>query len=264
MSVKFSNGINLQNQRIINVGDASGATDAVTLQQLQNYINGLAFKEEVRVATTANGTLATAFANAQTVDGITLATGDRILIKNQTTQTENGIYVVAASGAPTRATDADSATDLNQATVRVLAGTTNGNSQWTQTTISPTVGSSNIVWAASGSGGTTYSAGNGLTLASTTFSVNAGTGIIADGTSTRIDPTYTGLAKRFAANIGDGSTTAIAVTHSLGTRDVHVAIYDATTFEVVYADIVYTSTTVVTITFATAPASSAYRVVVLA
>ena len=54
----------------------------------------------VRVATTANGTLSSAFANGQTVDGVTLATNDRILLKNQSTGSENGIYTVNASGAP--------------------------------------------------------------------------------------------------------------------------------------------------------------------
>ena len=69
----------------------------------KNYVDaqlqGLDVKNSVRVATTANGTLATAFANGQTVDGITLATNDRILLKDQSTGSENGIYTVNASGA---------------------------------------------------------------------------------------------------------------------------------------------------------------------
>lgn len=62
-----------------------------------------------------------------------MATGDRILIKNQTTQTENGIYVVAASGTPTRSTDADTGTELISATVLVREGTGNADTQWTCT-----------------------------------------------------------------------------------------------------------------------------------
>ena len=69
-------------------------------------------KNSVRVATTANGTLASAFANSSTVDGVTLATNDRILIKDQSTGSENGIYTVNASGAPTRATDFDSNSEV--------------------------------------------------------------------------------------------------------------------------------------------------------
>jgi hypothetical protein len=90
------------------------------------------YKEAVRVATTANGTLSTAFANGQTIDGVTLATNDRILIKNQTTASDNGIYTVNASGAPTRATDFDTtgAEVANGAIIPVQFGTVNGGSAW--------------------------------------------------------------------------------------------------------------------------------------
>jgi hypothetical protein len=261
MATKFFNGIDLQSQKIVSLADGSAANDAATFGQLQNYVNGLAFKEEVRVATTANGTLASAFQNAATVDGITLATGDRILVKNQTTQTENGIYTVNVSGAPTRALDADSATDLIQATVRVRLGTTNSGTQWTQSTDSPTIGSSNIVFAASG-GGSVYTAGAGLSLTTGTFAVVAGAGIIADGTSTRIDPAYAGLAKRYSANIGNGALTSIAVAHNLGTRDITWSLYVIADNTFVLTDAVATDTNTLTLTFATAPASNALRVTV--
>lgn len=84
----------------------------------------------VRVATTANGTLASAFANGSTVDGVTLATGDRILLKNQTTGAENGVYVVKASGAPDRAADWPVGQDVTGFAVRVTAGTANAKTAW--------------------------------------------------------------------------------------------------------------------------------------
>ena len=87
-------------------------------------------KDSVVCATTANGTLATAFENGDTVDGITLATGNRILIKNQSSQAENGIYTVNASGAPTRATDFDAWTEIVGAFVTVESGTVNAGTQW--------------------------------------------------------------------------------------------------------------------------------------
>ena len=87
-------------------------------------------KESVVCATTANGTLATAFENGDTVDGIVLATGNRILIKNQSAPAENGIYTVNASGAPTRATDFDSWTEIVGAFVSVESGTVNAGTQW--------------------------------------------------------------------------------------------------------------------------------------
>lgn len=260
--LKILGGVDLQGAKATNAADPSSATDLATKQYVDNFINGLAFKEEVRAATTTNGTLASAYANASSVDGVTLATGDRLLIKNQTTQTENGIYTVNASGAPTRAVDADSATDLNQATVRVRLGTTNVGTQWTQTTDAVTVGTSNIVFAASG-GGTTYSAGSGLTLTSTTFSVNAGSGIIADGSSTRIDPSYSGLAKRYAADCA-ATTNPQTFTHSLGTSDVHVTVMIKSSGEVVAADWTASSTSAVSVDFGGAPTSAQYRVVVTA
>src|SRR5687768_15275521 len=112
MSKKFYNGIDLQGQKAVNAADPSSGTDLATKQYVDNLSAGMTWKRSVRVATTTNGALATAYANGQTVDGVTLVTGDRILLKNQTAGAENGIYVVAASGAPARATDADSTTDL--------------------------------------------------------------------------------------------------------------------------------------------------------
>lgn len=113
-------------------------------------VAGLKWKASVRVATTVNGTFASAFENGDSVDGVTLATGNRILIKNQSTQTENGIYTVNASGAPTRSTDADAAAELESAAVSVQEGVSNANTTWLQTTDAITLGVSNIVWSAFG------------------------------------------------------------------------------------------------------------------
>jgi len=85
------------------------------------------WKQSVKVATTTNGTLSTAFENGDTVDGVTLTTGDRILLKNQSTGSQNGIYTVNASGAPTRATDANTGESLVQAVVFVEQGTSNAD-----------------------------------------------------------------------------------------------------------------------------------------
>jgi len=88
-------------------------------------------KESVVAATTTIGDINTDFDNGTTIDGITIATGDRILIKNQSPyDEENGIYIVAASGAPTRATDFDAWTEIVGAFVSVEAGTVNAGTQW--------------------------------------------------------------------------------------------------------------------------------------
>jgi hypothetical protein len=85
----------------------------------------------VRVATIVAGTLATSFENGDTVDGVVLATGDRILLKDQGTAADNGIYTVNASGAPTRATDADTGGEFVAGSlITVEAGDANGDTLW--------------------------------------------------------------------------------------------------------------------------------------
>jgi hypothetical protein len=259
---KFLNGIDLQNQRAINAADPSSATDLATKQYVDNVGQGKQWKDPVRAATTTAGTLASSFANGSTIDGVTLATGDRILIKDQSSQAENGIYVVAASGAPTRANDANTNGELAPGTtVYVTEGTVNGDKSFSITSNAAiTIGTTSMTWGQTGGSGTSYTAGNGLSLSGGTFAVVAGSGIIADGTSTRVDPSV--VARKYATNIGNGSSTSIAVTHNLGTNDVVVAVYDSTTKEDVAPDVVRTDTNTVTLTFAVAPASNAYRCVV--
>ena len=104
--------VDVSSARITSVATPTATTDAANKGYVDAQLQGLDVKQSVRVATTANGTLATAFANGQTVDGVTLATDDRILLKNQSTGSENGIYTVNASGAPTRAADFDSNSEV--------------------------------------------------------------------------------------------------------------------------------------------------------
>ena len=104
--------IDVSSARITSLATPTGSTDAATKAYVDAQLQGLDVKNSVRVATTANGTLSSAFANNSTVDGVTLATNDRILIKDQSTGSENGIYIVNASGAPTRATDFDADSEV--------------------------------------------------------------------------------------------------------------------------------------------------------
>jgi len=267
---QFLSGIDNKNQKIINLADGTSATDAVTLQQLQAYVRGLSWKQAVIAASTANVTIASGLANGQTLDGVTLATGQRVLLKNQTTASENGIYVVPASGAASRANDAtdaagsaDGVQTLNGGmAVYVEKGTVNADTAYVLTTDDPiTVGTTALTFAAFG-GSNTYTNGNGLNLSSGTFSIKlaSSSGLVVDGTGLYVDSTI--VVKKYAAAIGDGSSTAIVVTHNLNTRDVVVALYDATAFNEVETDVVHTSTTTITLNFAAAPASGAYRVVV--
>jgi len=113
--------------------DPTAALETATKQYVDNLLNGLKWKEPVRVATTAAGTLATDFEDADSIDGVSLVTGDRILIKDQASADENGIYIVQATGAPVRSVDADTFEELNGASVFVNEGTVNGDKGFTQT-----------------------------------------------------------------------------------------------------------------------------------
>lgn len=138
---------------------------------IDNAIAGVKWKDSVRAATTANGTLASAFANGQAVDGVTLVTGDRILLKNQSAGAENGIYVVNASGAPTRATQADTGAEIKQAAVFVEEGSTNADTGWVLTNNGTiTLGSTALTFVQF-SGAGAYSATGGLGLSGTQFSI---------------------------------------------------------------------------------------------
>lgn len=107
---------------------SNGAGSLPTFQASASVFNS--WKDSVRVATAAAGTLASDFENGDTVDGITLATNDRILIKDQAAPAENGIYTVNASGAPTRSTDMDVWTEVPNATVAVQVGTAGADTIW--------------------------------------------------------------------------------------------------------------------------------------
>lgn len=116
--------------------------------EIANKMGAINLKDAVVVATTVAGTLATSFANGQIVDGYTLVTGDRILIKNQATGSENGFYTVNATGSPTRSTDADTGTEIEDAVVWVTKGTANADTQWKLVTDGPiTLGTTPLVFA---------------------------------------------------------------------------------------------------------------------
>ena len=133
-SVAFTGNQSMGGNLLTNLATPSASTDASTKgyvdTQIASITNMFDAKGSVRVATSSVGTLATSFANGQTVDGIVLATNDRILIKNQSSQAENGIYVVNASGAPTRSTDMNDWTEVPGAFLAVEEGTANADTIW--------------------------------------------------------------------------------------------------------------------------------------
>ena len=210
-------------------------TDAANKAYVDGARSGLDIKQSVLVATTAPAALSTAFANGQTIDGVVLTTGDRILIKDQTTASENGIYTVNASGAPTRATDADANAEVTAGLfVFVERGTTNADSGWVLTTDNPiTVGSTGLTFAQF-SGAGSIIAGDGLTKTGSTINVGGTTDRISVGTdSVDIAATYAGqtsIVTLGTVTTGTWSASTIAANRG-GTGQSSYAIGD-----ILYAD----------------------------
>lgn len=218
--------VNLNSQKITSLLDGTSAQDAVTKNQLDAAVLGMDLREEVRVAAVTNGTLASAYENGDVVDGVTLATGDRILLAGQTAGSENGIYTVNASGAPTRATDFDSASDAERGIlIPVAEGTSN----------------------------------KGLYLHTTAGTITLGTTALV---FIKVGPSSggAGTVTKFSGTIGNGSSTAITVNHALGTTAVIVAVYRANAQ--VYPDISITDSNNIVATYAVAPTTNQDTIVV--
>ena len=164
--------IDVSSARITSLATPTQTTDAATKAYVDAQLQGLDVKNSVRVATTANGTLSSAFANNSTVDGVTLATGDRILLKDQSTGSENGIYTVNASGAPTRATDFDANSEVTGGTFFfVEEGTTNADNGFVMTNDGTvTVGTTALVFTQFSGAGQVI-AGDALTKSGNTINV---------------------------------------------------------------------------------------------
>lgn len=240
--MKITNIFDANGNRLTNLQDAVNPQDAVTKAQLDAQAQGFKWKEPVRAATTANITLS----GAQTIDGVSVVAGDRVLVKDQSSGSANGIYV-AAAGSWTRATDFDAAAEVLGATVFVSEGTTNGNAQYKMTTDAPiTLGTTALVWVQVG-GGTSYTAGDGIQISA---------GVIS------VDPAKT--ARKASATIGDGTATTITFTHNLNTKDVSVSVREVSTDAGVLCDWVANGVNTVQLTFGTAPSSGQYRVTVIA
>lgn len=248
--------------RVVNALDGVNPQDYATVAQLSAGIEGLAWKDSCRVATQANLNLA---APGATIDGITMATNDRILVRAQTAGAENGIYIFNGAATPaTRSLDTNTAAELEQAVVTVEEGTSAG-ATFRQTAVNFTLGSGTVAWTTFGTSAPAATETTaGIAELATQAETDAGTDDLRIVTPLKL-ATYSGRAKRFSATIGDGSATSIAVSHNLGTKDVHVTVTETGGSErTVLTEVRRTSINAVTILTNSAPASNAYRVTVTA
>lgn len=233
--------VSMNSQLLTNLANGVSAQDAATYGQLLAVQNGTDWKQSVRALSTTN----VALTGLQTIDGITLVANDRVALIGQSTASQNGIYT-AASGAWTRATDADTSAKVTpNLAFMVEEGTTNADTQWRLTTDGAIVlGTTGLVFSQFGAG-SSYTPGTGINIAGNTVSVDTAV-----------------VTRKYNQTIGDGSTTSITVTHGLGTLDVQVQTVLIATGETVECDVTRGSTTQVTLGFAVAPATNTIRVLV--
>jgi hypothetical protein len=285
--------------KITNLGTPTSSTDAATKAYVDAVAEGLHVHAAARVYVAANIDLSTDLEAGDVIDGVTLAEGNRVLVNGQSTQSQNGIYVVQASGAAVRATDFDTALEVKSGDfIFVSAGTNYANTGWVQTLTPATIGSDPISFTQF-SGAGTYTAGAGLTLNGSVFSadvtptsgnaslINTGGAIeVKTDTSRGLSVDSNGLGinvgtglthsagaltfasgygvRKHVADVGDGTALSYTVTHSFGTRDVTVHVYqNGSPYAQVEADVEHTNSNAVTIKFAAAPTSNEYRVVVV-
>jgi hypothetical protein len=300
--------------KLTTLGAPTVSTDAATKQYVDDVAQGLHIHAASYAGTTANlnatysnGTsgVGATLTNAGTqvafaTDGTTPSLNDRILVKNQTTTSQNGIYTLTTVGSGstnwvlTRATDFDQAAEIDGGDFTFIDnGTTLGNTGWVCVDKVTTVGTDPIVFQQF-SGAGTYTASNGVLLTGSNFTfqprsgyglqtgasgaevklattsglnlssdlaVGAGNGISVLTNTVAIDSSV--VVSKYATAFGDGSATSYTITHNLNTRDVIVSVYEATgSYAEVICDVNHATVNTVTLLFSVAPTSNQYRVVV--
>jgi hypothetical protein len=246
--------------KVINLPSPSASGDAASKSYVDSLVEGLAWKDSCRVATQSNQNLTSPGA---TIDGITMVSQDRVLVRSQTTASENGIYVWnGAAVAMTRSLDANTFAELEQAVCSIEEGTS-ASTTYRQDQVNGTLGTNNVNWVSFGvatpSASTTTA---GTVRLATQTEVNTGTDATLAVTPSTL-ASWSGRIKKYATSIGDGSATSYTVTHNLASLDVGVTVFNNSTGDEVITDVTHATTNTLTIVFATAPASNAYRVVVL-
>ena len=210
--------VSLNSQNITNVADPVNAQDAATKGFVEATSQGLDVKDSCVAATTGNITISTALNNGDTLDGVTLSTNDRVLVKDQSTASQNGIYIVGSS--PARADDLAAGSDAAGMFTFVEQGTVNADNGFVCTSNkgSAVVGTNNLTFAQfSGAGQIT--AGDGLDKSGNTLSVDlkANGGLVIESTEIAVKLDASSITGTLAVGDGGtGATSASAARTSLG------------------------------------------------
>ena len=261
MARKFLTEIDMSNLRIRNLGNPQDAQDAATKAYVDSLVEGLSWKDNVRVATVSNINLS---APGASIDGVTLSVGDRVLVKNQTDARQNGIYIYNGPTTPmTRAPDANTADELESAVVMVDEGTQAGTT-WRQTNVNFTLGVDPVIWEPFGTAAPPANETTpGILRVATQAEVDAGTADNAAVTPLKL-ANWAGRVRKYTTTIGDGTSTVFTITHGFGTKDVFVGVYqNSGNYDDVICDVERPNDNSVLLRFGTAPAANSIRVVVI-
>jgi hypothetical protein len=236
-SASFSMG----SQLLTNLLDPVSLQDAATKNYVDNVAQGLDTKASCVAGTTANITLS----GAQTIDGISIVAGDRVLVKNQTAAAENGIYVASAS-AWARSSDMNTWAEVVSAYTFVETGTTQADTGWVVTSdAGGTIGTTAITWAQFSSAGS-YTAGTGLSLVGNQFNiantaVTAGSygsassvgqfTVNAQGQLTAASTTSIAIANTQVSGLGTMSTQAASNVAITGGSIINLTTFDGITID---------------------------------
>lgn len=247
--------------RILNLPDPTLAQHPATKAYVDSAVEGLAWKDSVRVATTANVTLT---GPGATIDGISMAANDRVLVKDQSTASQNGLYIWnGAAVSMTRAVDASTFPELEQAIVTVEEGTSAG-ATFRQTAVNGTLDSTSVTWTSFGtSAAAATETTAGVAEVATQGETDGGTDDQRFLTSLKLNNWF-GRKRKLTQTFGDGSATTFNIDHNFSTRDVVVEVYrNSGGYDSVLCDVTRPTVNRITLTFAAAPAASAFNAVVM-
>jgi len=218
IATQNANNVAVTGGTITGLGDPSATSDAATKNYVDNLVAGLRTRAVARVASTTNVNISTGLENGDTLDGITLVTGNRVLLKDQSTASQNGLYTVVASGAASRDTEYDTISELAGQLILVSEGSTHADDLFLCTTdTSATLGSSSISYTQvfPSSGGTVTSVGladAGASEFTVTNSPVTGSGTINIAVNSIANTKISGLGTAATLNVGTSANNIVQLT----------------------------------------------------